>query len=338
LTPTLEPSLLRSQIQQRLGHPPDLTRADLDNAKLSGADLSGAHLDGASIVGADLRRANLSDASFYRADLTNADLRNAGLSGAFLSSAALIGVQLSGASFIGANFSQTVLASDLSEVTGLEQADHGSPSYVSLDALTLSRGRIPPSFLRGCGLADWEIAGARMYDPALPREEVDAILYEISALRAGTAIQISPLFISYSHADAGFVDELEVWLNEKGVRFWRDVHLIKAGRVEKQLMRAITTNPTFLLVLSANSVNSDWVEWEAAKARELEKELGRDVLCPVALDGSWKTSKWPGPLRRQIEDYHILDFSQWQDAETFKQQFAKLMAGLRLFYTADPTT
>jgi hypothetical protein len=214
----------------------------------------------------------------------------------------------------------------------LEKVDHGGPSHVSLDALTLSRGRISPTFLRGCGLADWEIAGARIYDPDLTREEVDAILYDVSALRAGAAIQISPLFISYSHADAAFVDELEVWLNEKGIRFWRDVHDLKAGRMETQIMQAISMNPSFLLVLSKHSVNSDWVEWEASKARELEKLLGRNVLCPVALDDSWKSSHWPGPLRRQIEDYVILDFARWRDAEVFKKQFDKLKGGLALYY------
>ena len=85
-------------------------------------------------------------------------------------------------------------------------------------------------------------------------------------------------------------------------------------------------------MLSENSVESDWVEFEAAKARELEKELRRDVLCPVALDQVWKTCSWPGPLRRQIEDYHVLDFSGWQVPGTLEGQFAKLLDGLKLFY------
>jgi hypothetical protein len=204
-----------------------------------------------------------------------------------------------------------------------------------LDALFLSHGQLPASFLRGCGLADWEILGARLYDPNLAPDEIDRVLYEISALRAGTAIQISPLFISYSHADSVFVDEIEASLNENHIRFWRDVHHLKAGRVETQLMRAISMNPTFVLVLSAESVNSDWVEWEASKARELEKELGRDVLCPVALDAAWKTCRWPGPLRRQIEDYHVLDFSQWRERDFFNKQFDKLLDGLRLVYRAN---
>ena len=107
---------------------------------------------------------------------------------------------------------------------------------------------------------------------------------------------------------------------------------MKAGRLETQIDRAIRFNPTVLLVLSEHSVESDWVEWEVRKARELEKELKRDVLCPVALDAAWKSCPWPGRLRAQIEEYNILDFSAWRDAASFERQFGKLLDGLKLFY------
>ena len=79
-------------------------------------------------------------------------------------------------------------------------------------------------------------------------------------------------------------------------------------------------------------MRSDWVEHEARTARELEKELGRDVLCPVALDVAWKDCKWPARLREQIMEYHILDFSKWQDDAEFTKMFRKLVDGLDLFY------
>jgi len=62
---------------------------------------------------------------------------------------------------------------------------------------------------------------------------------------------------------------------------------------------------------AANAVQSDWVEHEVRQARGLEKDLGRDVLCPVALDGSWKDSQWPRRVMEQALEYNILDFSQW---------------------------
>jgi len=57
------------------------------------------------------------------------------------------------------------------------------------------------------------------------------------------------------------------------------------------------------------------------------------VLCPVALDDSWKTCRWPVRLREQIMEYNnILDFSAWKDKAFFRRTVAKLIDGLDLFY------
>ena len=105
-----------------------------------------------------------------------------------------------------------------------------------------------------------------------------------------------------------------------------------AGPIEKQLDRAIRMNETVLLILSQNSTNSDWVEYETSKARELEKDIGRYVICPIALDDSWKQAPWPNVLMNQIKKYNILDFSEWRDEEKFQKQYAKLLKGLNIFY------
>ena len=107
---------------------------------------------------------------------------------------------------------------------------------------------------------------------------------------------------------------------------------MKAGRIENQIDQAIRQNPTVLLVLSEHSLRSDWVEHEVRTARELEKDMGRDVLCPVALDDSWKSSHWPKRVMEQIMEYNILDFSEWEDDVKFEGMFRKLIDGLELFY------
>lgn len=162
--------------------------------------------------------------------------------------------------------------------------------------------------------------------------EINEILYKIYELQASQALQISPLFISYSHSDRNFVDKLEGYLIEKGIRFWRDIHEMKAGRVEKQIDRAISQNPTVLLILSQHSLKSDWVEHEVRTARGLEKETGRDVLCPIALDDSWENGPWPKRVMEQVTEYNILDFSAWKDDVKFEGMFRKLIDGLQLFY------
>jgi hypothetical protein len=187
--------------------------------------------------------------------------------------------------------------------------------------------------LRGCGLTDWEIAAMKLHDPGLAPPDIAELVTKIHELRATSPIQIGPVFISYSHHDHAFVDALGGMLDEVGIRYWRDKEHLMAGRIEKQLGLAMKLYPTVILVLSHNSVESDWVEWEASKARELEKELDCDVLCPIALDSAWTTCQWPGPLRHQIENYHIVDFSSWQDVSFRRRQFKKLVEGLSRFYS-----
>ena len=63
----------------------------------------------------------------------------------------------------------------------------------------------------------------------------------------------------------------------------------------------------------------------------MEKETQRDVLCPIALNDSWKTCDWEGPLRKQIQKYNILDFSEWRSEERLKEQFGKLKDGLQVY-------
>ncbi len=108
---------------------------------------------------------------------------------------------------------------DLSETKGLDNIFHVVPSIINSGTLQLSEGRIPRGFLRGCGLSDWEIESAKLYNPNLTNDEIVKIQYRIYELRATQSIQISPLFISYSHADKPFVDNMDTALTKKGVRF-----------------------------------------------------------------------------------------------------------------------
>ncbi len=346
----------------------DLRGANLSKANLSGANLRGANLAGAILKNIDLNRANLREANLITANLTEAqllqaylidtNLSDAALNGAVLYQASLQRANLNGAelkgvdfreanlwrtnfneaNLLGSNFGKAEVQdtifgnSDLSENTGLEEVIHGGPSRISTGTFARSKGRIPDIFLRGCGLSDWEIEAVKLYNPDLSNEEINNIQYRMYDLRATQALQISPLFVSYSHADSQFVDKVGDCLTKRGIRYWRDIHDMKAGRMETQIDRAIRQNPTVLLILSEDSLRSDWVEHEVRTARGVEKEMGRDVLCPVALDDSWKSSAWPKRLMEQIMEYNILDFSAWKDESRFNGLFRRLIDGLELFY------
>jgi hypothetical protein len=154
----------------------------------------------------------------------------------------------------------------------------------------------------------------------------------LTDVRAGSTIQLSPIFISYSHMDSEFVDMIGMNLDSHSIRFWRDTTDATSGPLEKIVDLAMRSNPTVLLVLSKDSVESDWVEYEARLARRMAIELRRDVFCPVAIDDAWKTCAWPARLREQIMEYNILDFSMWKDEAEFGKIFRKLIDGLDLFY------
>ena len=295
-----------------------------------------------NLIGANLSRANLIGANLSGANLGVADLSGANLSGASLENTWLNYSNLTEARLTGSNFSKArvggTIFGDLfldETIIGLGDIVHNNPSTIGTDTISKSKGKISEVFLRGCGLSDVDIEYTKLANPGLSNEKINKILYKIYDLRATQALQVLPLFISYSHADGTFVDKLEGQLNTKGIRFWRDVHELKAGRIETQIDQAISQNRTVLLILSSNSIKSDWVEHEVRTARELEKEIGHDILCPVALDDSWKSSPWPKRVMEQIMEYNILDFSAWEDDVKFEGMFRKLIDGLELFYKSD---
>jgi len=298
-----------------------------------GAKLARANLRFAFLYDVDLRNADMWNADLIGANLSHADLSNSDLRKAYLVQTNFTQAKLTGTKVLQAVFSYTVFGfNDLRDIMNLEEADHYGPSVLGLETVYASEGKLPETFLRGCGLSDSEIEAVKLYNPDLSNDEVNKILYKMYDVRATQALQISPLFISYTHADGKFVDKIGNHLKEKGLRYWRYIHEMKAGRLEKQIDIAIRQNPTILLVLSENSLTSDWVEHEVRTARELEKEMRRDVLCPVALDDSWKDTGWPKRIMEQVMEYNILDFSAWKDDSKFDGMFRKLIEGLELFY------
>ena len=108
--------------------------------------------------GANLHGANLSAANLRGADLRAADLRGANLSDANLRGANLGGANLGEAQCGGTNFADVA---GLSKARGLIRSKHEGPSTIGIDTLFLSQGKIPETFLRGCGVPDTLIVQQR---------------------------------------------------------------------------------------------------------------------------------------------------------------------------------
>ncbi len=320
----------------------NLQGANLSRANLRRANLAGANLGGANLRGAGLRRANLRRTGLRRADLRGAHLPGVDFHRAILLEANLCGANLNGANLRGANlrracFYETVLGNiSLEKAKSLETCIFLGPCPI--DNRTIARSwPLPIEFLQGCGLSDWEIEAAQLFQPDLSSGQVRDTLRKIYDLRAASAVQLYSCFLSYSRHDEDFARLLHDSLQKAGVRCWFAPEQMRAGRkIYDQVDQAIQTHDKLLLVLSDHSMRSDWVETEIYKARLREIAEKRRMLFPIGLVEFDKIKQWEcfdaetgRDLAREIRGYFIPDFTNWQDEASFRSQFERLLCDLR---------
>ena len=308
----------------------NLSKANLTDAVLKGANLSGANLIHAILSEANLteavfRRVNLRGAILIYAILSAANFSGADLSGADLSGADLSGADLSDANLTDANLgdcrcSRTIFANlDLFEVRGLDSTKHLGPSTVGNDTLFRSKGKISDAFLRGCGVPEGWIE----YLPSL-----------IGMLEP---IQFYSCFISYSTENQDFAAHLYGKMRDKGLRTWFAPKDAKAGKkLHEQIYEAIRVYDKLLLVLSRESMGSEWVKTEIREARKAEVKEGQRKLFPIRLVDFNTIREWEffdeytrKDLGIEISEYFIPDFSKWKDHDAFESSFAKLLKDLK---------
>jgi uncharacterized protein YjbI with pentapeptide repeats len=327
-----------------------LTRADLTGADLTRADLTRADLRVANLIGANLREAKLRETFLPRAELRGADLRGAILNGAILNWADLSGTILAGATLVGTDLSEADLSGaylneaelamanlsgthlkgaylgytsfghmDLGDALELETVIHDFPSLIGIETLVKSRGKIPKVFLRGCGVPDSFIE----YLPAL--------------LGAMEPIQFYSCFISYSTKDEDFARRLHGRMQQEHLRVWFAPEDMEGGKkLHEQIERAIQYHDRLLLILSDNSLQSEWVMTELYNARQVELRENRRKLFPIRLADMDTIKTWKcfdadtgKDLAREIREYYIPDFSHWKNHESFEREFAKLLNALK---------
>ncbi|MBI4799069.1 MAG: toll/interleukin-1 receptor domain-containing protein [Desulfarculus sp.] len=285
-------------------------RPELNWVDLGGADLTGVALDGANLGGANLLGANLGEANLLRATLGEADLRWATLGGADLRWANLIEANLAGADMAKAILGHTSLGNlDLSQVKGLESVRHAGPSTIGIDTIYKSGGNIPEVFLRGCGV---------------PEEFIEYIPSFVNK-----AIEYYSLFISYSSKDDGFARRLHADLQAQGVRCWFAPHDLRIGDpFRDRIDESIRVYDKLLIILSQNSIFSNWVEKEVETAFEKEQRKGKLVLFPIRLDEEViATNKaWAADIRRAR---HIGDFTRWKEHDAYQAALARLLRDLK---------
>jgi uncharacterized protein YjbI with pentapeptide repeats len=315
--PKLEPDLKAADLMEVDLRKANLRYADLGFAELYLANLSGADLRSADLSYANLIEANLSNSNLSWAHLTSTDLSSANLCGANLNEADLaytnfLGTQFDGTNFSGAEIMGTIFGNnDLSVAKGIATVKHYGPATIGIDTIYRSKGNIPEVFLRGCGVPDDFIALTR------------------SLTEVGKNLQYYSCFISYSGKDQKFADKLYVDLQNSGVRCWFAPEDLRIGdKIRVRIDESIEGHDKLLVILSKNSIESEWVEKEVETAMERERTQKRIILFPVKLDDEVMNvpSGWAADIRRTR---NVGDFHKWRKSELYQKALEKLLRDLK---------
>lgn len=149
--------------------------------------------------------------------------------------------------------------------------------------------------------------------------------------------QFYSCFISYNHNDEDFTKHLHSQMQAVKLKtFYAAEHMKGGQKIYDQIDHAIKFHDRLLLVLSENSMNSEWVKTEIRKARKIEIEENRRKLFPISLVDYDTVRKWEcfdadtgKDLAVELREYHIPDFSDWKDSKSFERKFKKLLDDLK---------
>lgn len=313
----------------------NLFRADLSNAKLSNASLVGVYLREAvlkqsNLYNSDLRDANLVSTDLRGANLRKTDLGNADLSLADLSPtkdsvvdltfANLTAADLKGADFKGTLMGFTNLGNvNLGRIKNLDQVRHKFPSII--DPMTLAKsGQLPKSFLRGCGLSEKFI------------DQIPSLFF------ASVIDGFYSCFISYSHADKDFAQQLHDNLQSRGIRCWLDDKDMIIGRdIHEEVQGGILGSDKVLLCCSENSLKSHWVDNEIIIALKKEQGFFREhgrrklVLIPLNIDDYMFKDEWHSGKKEQLQSRMAANFVGWnKDKKKFINELERVAKALKI--------
>ena len=286
----------------------DLSKANLSEAILCKTDLRDTNLEGAILLKANLSKANLSFANLQQGNLSETDLKLTNFTRA----------NLDRANFLGATCYATILvAVNMATVENLESCHHDGPSFLDISTLMASPN-LPKAFLQGCGLPENFIA----YLPSLIQ---------------GPPLQFYSCFISHSTKDQPFAERLYSDLKKAGVKCYYAPEKLKGGeKIYDQIDSAICFHDKLLLVLSEDSLASEWVTTEIRRCRKAEKREGKRKLFPIRLVDMETIQEWEcfdadtgKDLAVEAREFFIPDFSHWKDHDSYNKAFDRLLRDLK---------
>lgn len=287
----------------------NLFASHLDRVRMASIRAVGTRMTGCSLVLADMK-----DSLFFNVNLKNGDLSFADLRGAIFTKC-----YMSGSNVKGAKFGESVFAAtDISACEGLTEVEHRLPSSISVDILCETSKQIPEGFLSNCQVPP-------------------AMMSYLPSLENANPIQFYSCFLAYSQKDEEFCKRLVSALQLHGLSTWFAAEDLKAGhKVLDQIDQAIRRYDKMLIILSAHSIESNWVLTEVRRAKKLEVTEQRRVLFPIRVTSYDSLLSWNCidpetglDIAADIREYYIPDFSNWQDHDCFEKTYYRLLDDLR---------
>ena len=167
---------------------------------------------------------------------------------------------------------------------------------------------MPEEFLRGCGLPP-------------------ALIGRLGELFGN--VQYHTCFISYASEDERFARMLERSLLNAGVRYWFAPRSMRAGAaIDATLRASIEESGRVVVVVSAESLRSRYVQFEVTEALAKGAAIGEDIVVPIRIDGVVLQSRTA--LAKTLRRYAILDFSGWTSRAKYRRAVAMLIASLEV--------
>jgi Restriction endonuclease/TIR domain len=143
-------------------------------------------------------------------------------------------------------------------------------------------------------------------------------------------------FISHSSRDEPFVSKLTKRLRELGVNVWYAPEDLKPGyEIFAEVKKAIHSFDKLIVVLSIDSMKSNWVQTELSLALKRERDEGRRILFPISIVDFEKIREWTcfdsdtgNDIAQELRKLRIENLSRWKNPTEFDGHVRRIVAAL----------
>ena len=131
------------------------------------------------------------------------------------------------------------------------------------------------------------------------------------------------VFISYSSKDASEARRLARELTRHNVKTWIDEYEILPGdSIKKKISDGIRQSDFLIVIVSKNSLSSDWVRFEIEQAFAKNR---------AASSGPWRHGKSQPPHGRSCQSPHLVQLLSWSWARTQQSPVSQELERARYF-------